>query len=131
MSNTTIWNGYTVYGDAAEIDAVIAAEGFISIEKTDVLSLFTGNGDVYVYTTKDSTLHEAIDKIRNSICIKEVGLTKLFIQIWAGKGFKMSDLNHITELLSNSNSEIELTWGVCIDDSCLEDVKATVLASQK
>ncbi len=131
MDNTTIWNGHTVYGDAKEIDAVISADGFISIEKTDVLSLFTGNGDVYVYTAKDSTLHEAIDKIRDSICIKEVGLTKLLIQIWAGKGFKMSDLNSITELLSNSNSEIELTWGVCIDDSCFEDVKATVLASQK
>ena len=129
MDNTTIWNGHTVYGDAKEIDVVIAADGFISIEKSDVLSLFSGDGAVYVYTAKGSTLHEAIDKIRNSICTKDVGLTKLLIQVWAGKSFKMSDINPIAELLSNSNSDIELTWGVCIDDNCLEDVKATVLAS--
>lgn len=52
MDNTTIWNGHTVYGDAKEIDAVIAADGFISIEKSDVLSLFSGDGAVYVYTAK-------------------------------------------------------------------------------
>lgn len=129
MDNTTIWNGHTVYGDAKEIDAVIAADGLISIEKPDVMSLFSDDGAVYVYTAKGSTLHEAIDKIRNSICTKDVGLTELLIQVWAGKSFKMSDINPIAELLSNSNSDIELTWGVCIDDNCLEDVKATVLAS--
>lgn len=129
MDNTTIWNGHTVYGDAKEIDAVIAADGFISIEKSDVLSLFSGDGAVYVYTAKGSTLHEAIDKIRNSICTKDVGLTKLLIQVWAGKSFKMSDINPIAELLSNSNSDIELTWGVCMEDNCSNEVKVTILAS--
>lgn len=129
MDNTTIWNGHTVYGDAKEIDAVIAADGLISIEKPDVMSLFSDDGAVYVYTAKGSTLHEAIDKIRNSICTKDVGLTKLLIQVWAGKSFKMSDINPIAELLSNSNSDIELTWGVCIDDNCSNEVKVTILAS--
>lgn len=129
MSNTTIWNGHTVYGDAKEIDAVIVADGFISIEKPDVMSLFSGDGAVYVYTAKGSTLHEAIDKIRNSICTKDVGLTKLLIQVWAGKSFKMSNLTPITELLNNSNSDIELTWGVCMEDNCSNEVKVTILAS--
>jgi len=129
MDNTTIWNGHTVYGDAKEIDAVIAADGFISIEKSDVLSLFSGDGAVYVYTAKGSTRHEAIDKIRNSICTKDVGLTKLLIQVWAGKSFKMSNLTPITELLNNSNSDIELTWGVCMEDNCSNEVKVTILAS--
>lgn len=129
MSNTTIWNGHTVYGDAKEIDAVIVADGFISIEKPDVMSLFSGDGAVYVYTAKGSTLHEAIDKIRNSICTKDVGLTKLLIQVWAGKSFKMSNLTPITELLNNSNSDIELAWGVCMEDNCSNEVKVTILAS--
>lgn len=129
MDNTTIWNGHTVYGDAKEIDAVIAADGLISIEKPDVMSLFSDDGAVYVYTVKGSTLHEAIDKIRNSICTKDVGLTKLLIQVWAGKSFKMSNLTPITELLNNSNSDIELTWGVCMEDNCSNEVKVTILAS--
>lgn len=129
MNNTTIWNGHTVYGDAKEIDAVIAADGLISIEKPDVMSLFSDDGAVYVYTAKGSTLHEAIDKIRNSICTKDVGLTKLLIQVWAGKSFKMSNLTTITELLNNSNSDIELTWGVCMEDNCSNEVKVTILAS--
>lgn len=129
MDNTTIWNGHTVYGDAKEIDAVIAADGLISIEKPDVMSLFSDDGAVYVYTAKGSTLHEAIDKIRNSICTKDVGLTKLLIQVWAGKSFKMSNLTPITELLNNSNSDIELTWGVCMEDNCSNEVKVTILAS--
>lgn len=129
MNNTTIWNGHTVYGDAKEIDAVIAADGLISIEKPDVMSLFSDDGAVYVYTAKGSTLHEAIDKIRNSICTKDVGLTKLLIQVWAGKSFKMSNLTPITELLNNSNSDIELTWGVCMEDNCSNEVKVTILAS--
>lgn len=129
MDNTTIWNGHTVYGDAKEIDAVIASDGLISIEKPDVMSLFSDDGAVYVYTAKGSTLHEAIDKIRNSICTKDVGLTKLLIQVWAGKSFKMSNLTPITELLNNSNSDIELTWGVCIEDNCSNEVKVTILAS--
>lgn len=128
MDNTTIWNGHTVYGDAKEIDAVIAADGLISIEKPDVMSLFSDDGAVYVYTAKGSTLHEAIDKIRNSICTKDVGLTKLLIQVWAGKSFKMSNLTPITELLNNSNSDIELTWGVCMEDNCSNEVKVTILA---
>lgn len=128
MDNTTIWNGHTVYGDAKEIDAVIAADGLISIEKPDVMSLFSDDGAVYVYTAKGSTLHEAIDKIRNSICTKDVGLTKLLIQVWAGKSFKMSNLTPITELLNNSNSDIELTWGVCMEDYCSNEVKVTILA---
>lgn len=127
MDNTTIWNGHTVYGDAKEIDAVIAADGLISIEKPDVMSLFSDDGAVYVYTAKGSTLHEAIDKIRNSICTKDVGLTKLLIQVWAGKSFKMSNLTPITELLNNSNSDIELTWGVCMEDNCSNEVKVTIL----
>lgn len=129
MDNTTIWNGHTIYGDAKEIDAVIAADGLISIEKPDVMSLFSDDGAVYVYTAKGSTLHEAIDKIRNSICTKDVGLTKLLIQVWAGKSFKMSDINPIAELLSNSNSDIELTWGVCMEDNCSNEVKVTILTS--
>lgn len=129
MDNTTIWNGHTVYGDAKEIDAVIAADGLISIEKPDVMSLFSDDGAVYVYTAKGSTLHEAIDKIRNSICTKDVGLTKLLIQVWAGKSFKMSDITPIIELLSNPNSDIELTWGVCMEDNCSNEVKVTILAS--
>ena len=129
MNNTTIWNGHTVYGDAKEIDAVIAADGLISIEKPDVMSLFSDDGAVYVYTAKGSTPHEAIDKIRNSICTKDVGLTKLLIQVWAGKSFKMSNLTPITELLNNSNSDIELTWGVCMEDNCSNEVKVTILAS--
>lgn len=128
MDNTTIWNGHTVYGDAKEVDAVIAADGLISIEKPDVMSLFSDDGAVYVYTAKGSTLHEAIDKIRNSICTKDVGLTKLLIQVWAGKSFKMSNLTPITELLNNSNSDIELTWGVCMEDNCSNEVKVTILA---
>lgn len=129
MSNTTIWNGHTVYGDAKEIDAVIVADGFISIEKSDVLSLFSGDGAVYVYTAKGSTLHEAIDIILNSIHIKQEDLSKLLIQVWAGKSFKMSDLTPIIELLSNPNSDIELTWGVCMEDNCSNEVKVTILAS--
>lgn len=129
MDNTTIWNGHTVYGDAKEIDAVIAADGLISIDESDVASLFSDDGAVYVYTAKGSTLHEAIDKIRNSICTKDVGLTKLLIQVWAGKSFKMSDITPIIELLSNPNSDIELTWGVCMEDNCSNEVKVTILAS--
>ena len=48
MDNTTIWNGHTVYGDAKEIDAVIAADGLISIDVSDVASMFTDGGVIYV-----------------------------------------------------------------------------------
>ena len=42
MDNTTIWNGHTVYGDAKEIDAVIAADGLISFltEQANFLVFF-------------------------------------------------------------------------------------------
>lgn len=129
MDNTTIWNGHTVYGDAKEIDAVIAADGLISIDESDVASMFTDGGVIYVYTSKGATLNEAIDIILNSIHIKQEDLSKLLIQVWAGKGFKMSDINPIAELLSNSNSDIELTWGVCMEDNCSNEVKVTILAS--
>ena len=131
MDNTTIWNGHTVYGDAKEIDAVIAADGLISIDESDVASMFTDGGVIYVYTSKGATLNEAIDIILNSIHIKQEDLSKLLIQVWAGKSFKMSDLTPIIELLSNPNSDIELTWGVCMEDNCSNEVKVTILASQK
>lgn len=75
MSNTTIWNGHTVYGDAKEIDAVIAADGLISIDESDVASMFTAGGVIYVYTSKGATLNEAIDIILNSIHIKQEELS--------------------------------------------------------
>ena len=42
MDNTTIWNGHTVYGDAKEIDAVIAADGLIGFltEQANFLVFF-------------------------------------------------------------------------------------------
>lgn len=39
------WNGYAVHGDVKELDAIVESTGFIELDKEDVVSILSADGE--------------------------------------------------------------------------------------
>ena len=50
------WNGYDVYGDIAELDAIVESTGFINLDKDDVIGVLSAEGENCVTTGMDNLI---------------------------------------------------------------------------
>lgn len=68
------WNGYDVHGDVKELDAIVESTGFIELDKEDVVSILSADGENCVISgtgnEMDEAFNNAIDSLPSSIEIR-------------------------------------------------------------
>ena len=73
------WNGYDVYGDIKELDAIVESNGFINLDKDDVVEVLSAEGENYVTTGIDNQIDDAFTKAINGLPYSIDKITSLLI----------------------------------------------------
>ena len=126
------WNGYAVYGDTRELDDIVGTDGLINLDKEDILSVLSAEGENYLTASVNVDLGEAFNQALIGLSCKLDNVNRLLIDFRCGnKRLKMSELSSITATLSEANPNIEVIWGMSSDETLMDSYKVTLLASVK
>jgi len=129
--NETIWNGYPIIGDTKELDFIVKSEGYINIEKDDVISSLSPIGNNYVASGRATTFSGAFKSAVGNLPTSLNKAKRLLIQFVCGtKQVKMAELSSVTEMLNEASSEMSLLWGIASDLSLEDDYKVIILFSE-
>lgn len=132
MNEISVWNGYPVHGDVKELDRIVESEGFINLEKDDIITVLSAAGESYVASGVNANLGEAFNEaVKKLPCeIDKVG-TLLIEFRYGSKQPIMSEFTAIHIALCDACTNIEVVWGVASDKSLGESNKVVLLASVK
>ena len=125
----SIWNGYQVYGNVAELDNIVEANGLIRLDKEDIINTLAKNGKNYVAVGIDSKITNAFNIALKDIPCKIEDIKNLLICYQYGSlQPNAMELGNITSHLS-ANPQINLKWGLTSDSSLGESYKVILVAS--
>ena len=128
----SIWNGYPVHGDIKELDRIIESEGLITLDKDDVASVLSTEGESYVTSGVNADLGEAFNEAVNALPCKVDKVDELLVDFRFGnRQPEMSGLSSITDTLSEVNPDINIMWGISSDESLGDSYKVVLVASVK
>lgn len=98
------WNGYDVYGDLTELDAIVESTGFINLDKDDVIGVLSVEGENCITTGTDNHIDEAFTKATNELPYSIDKITNLLISFRCGNlQPNMADISKIPSFLSRPN----------------------------
>ena len=130
MKNKSIWNGYPVNGETAELDYIVEHSGIISLDKHDINTTLDKEGKNQISTGIASTLYDAfriaVDGQNNSI---NSATSMLIYFICGTRQADMSEMRKITEMLGNTKEDLSILWGMASDPSLDENFKVIFLSS--
>jgi len=128
----SMWNGHPVHGNVTELDGILETTGFIKLDKDDIESVLSSDGENMISTGNDAVFSEALSKAINNLPCKIDNVNKLLIDFRCGsKQPNMSELSSITATLSKTNADIDIKWGMTSDESLGKSYKVILLASVK
>ncbi|MDE6115273.1 MAG: hypothetical protein K2G49_09455 [Muribaculum sp.] len=128
----SIWNGYPVHGDIKELDRIVESEGFINLDKDDVVNVLSAEGESHVASGVNFKLGEAFNEAVNALPCKVDKVEELLIVFRFGnRQPEMSGLSSITDTLSEVNPDINIMWGISSDESLGDSYKVVLVASVK
>ena len=126
------WNGYPVHGDTKELDSIVESDGLINLDKADIVSVLSAEGESHVTTGVNVNLGEAFKEAINSLPCSIDKVSNLLIDFRCGtRQPDMAELTTATGSLSEANTDIEITWGMSSDSSLGETCKVVLVASVK
>ncbi len=128
----SIWNGYPVHGDIKELDRIVESEGFINLDKDDVINVLSAEGESHVTSGVNFKLGEAFNEAVNALPCKVDKVEELLIVFRFGnRQPEMSGLSSITDTLPEVNPDINIMWGISSDESLGDFYKVVLVASVK
>lgn len=124
------WNGYDVYGDIRELDAIVESTGFINLDKDDVIGVLSAEGENCVTTGTDNRIDEAFTKAITKLPYSVDKITNLLISFRCGNlQPNMADISKIPLFLSGANPDMDVKWGIAEDDILGDSFKVVLIAS--
>ena len=124
------WNGYDVYGDFTELDAIVESSGFINLDKEDVIGVLSADGENCVTTGTDNHIDDAFIKAINSQPYSIDRINSLLIGFHCGTiQPNMTEISKILAFLSDANPYIDVKWGIAKDDALVDSFKIILVAS--
>lgn len=124
------WNGYDVYGDIRELDAIVESTGFINLDKDDVIGVLSADGENCVTTGMDNLIDEAFTKAVNELPYSINKINSLLISFHCGdRQPDMTEISKIPTFLLEANSDIDVKWGIAKDDTLGDSFKVILVAS--
>lgn len=124
---------------ALSISEIITSVGVINRDFCDVDTTLRGGGAAIIstgYGEGETRVTKAIADVLNSPLLRNrniYGSKRLLFNLYfsenAENKFHMSEAAELTEFISNLGEEIDVIWGVAIDNSLGDKIKMTILAS--
>lgn len=128
--NTSQWNGYAVNGEVKELDRIAESEGFINLDKDDIIATISADGENYITTGSAANLGEAFNAALANIPVSIEKIDKLLIQFCCGsRQPEMAEISKISPSLTSANDRIVIQWGLSSDTTLGEAFKVILLAS--
>lgn len=84
MNNTSTWNGYTVHGDIKELDFIAEAEGMTCLDKNDILSILSSEGENWITVGAGTDMGHAFNEAINNLPCKIDRVNSLLINLSYG-----------------------------------------------
>lgn len=124
------WNGYNVYGDITELDAIVESTGFINLDKDDIMGVLSADGENCVTTGTDNHIDDAFTKAINRQPYSIDRINSLLISFRCGNlQPNMADISKIPSFLSDANPYMDVKWGIAKDDTLSDSFKVILVAS--
>ena len=124
------WNGYDVYGDIRELDAIVESIGLINLDKNDVISILSAEGRNCVTTGTGNELVEAFTKAVDELSNSIDKINRLLISFrYGNRQPDMAEISKVSSFLSEANPDIDVRWGLANDDTLGDSVKVILVAS--
>lgn len=121
---------------AKGITEIITKPGKINVDFNDVKRVMSNSGVAIIGIGKGSGENRAIiaiDEAMNSPLLEDAdiyGAKGVVLYITYGNGIKMRELDLITDSIqAQTQTDCEIIWGVCKDDSLGDDIAITLVAT--
>lgn len=114
------YEDYKIIGDITEIEKIYQANGYINIDVGDILNTLsketvnyvsTGSGDGYEF------IGQALDNALTNLPIPVDNISEILFNIWVPRKISMKDLEPMRAVLNTLSVDIDVFWGITIDDS--------------
>lgn len=124
------WNGHTVYGDVKELDTIVESQGYINLDKKDVLGVLSAEGDNWITTGTDKQIVEAFKKAVNNLPFPIDKINSLLISFRCGdKQPVVTEFSMIPQILSKSDHCFDVKWGMAKEEDLTDSFKVILVAS--
>lgn len=124
------WNGYSVHGDVRELDAIMETNGPINLDKDDIVSVLSSEGENWVTAASDARIDEAYSKAVHSLPFTIDKIHKVLIDFRFGLNKpSMAEMSKVTFAISKLTKGVEIKWGMSSDETLGETFKVVLLAS--
>ncbi|MEP7353368.1 MAG: cell division protein FtsZ [Acidobacteriota bacterium] len=140
--NTSVADGFSLADDVLRqavqgISDIITTPGLINRDFSDVRTIMTGMGYAMMGTATASGEKAALAAAEKAIACPLLeaggvsGARGILINITASRQLKLHEVNQACTLIRNAaeNDDVEINFGVVIDEAMGEDVKVTVIAT--
>lgn len=125
---------------ARSISELITVEGYINLDFEDVKNTLLNGGTAIISTGYGEGEHrvtKALEDALNSPLLKNRdidGSRKLLINLYISRGedgnsMSMREVNELQDFVSSIDRDVDVIWGVAVDNSLGSKVKITILAS--
>ena len=131
------YEDYEIIGNTFYVDKILIKHGIINISEEDVLATLNSSGTNYVTTglSDNGTALEAFeDALKNLRDMTSCPLGKMLFNIWVNttnSQLSVVDMKSITNYIDSELKDIDVVWGVAIDESLGDEIKVTLIASSK
>lgn len=125
---------------ARSISEVITVEGYVNLDFEDVKNTLSNGGTAIISTGQGEGEHrvtKAINDALNSPLLRNrdiAGSRKLLINLYMsrsdeGNSMSMREVNELRDFVAAIDQDVDVIWGVTVDNSLGDKVKITILAS--
>lgn len=124
---------------AMSISEIVTCNGYINLDFNDVDNTLRDGGTAIIstgYGEGENRVQKAIEDALHSPLLRNTdifGSRKLLFNLYfstnASQAFKIDETKQITDFISNLDANVDVIWGVAIDDTLGDKVKFTILAA--
>ena len=106
-----IWNGYTVYGDAEELDLMAVEDGMVNLDNEDIIRVLSDGGESYVTTGVSANISEAFRESVDNLPCKIDKVNKMLVNFRCGvKTPAVTDITAISRTITEPGPGLSCAW---------------------
>ena len=132
MNESISWNGYIVYGNSSELDKIIATPNIIAVDKNDIISVLSPEGEHRITTGVGADCLSALNAAISALGHPLDKVAAMFVNIYCNdmRQFLMSEIDSMLEPFKEClDTDCDVLGGVGEDAEIESPRKVTLLVT--
>ena len=132
MNESTSWNGYTVNGDSSELDKIIATPNIISLDKNDIISVLSREGEHRITTGVGADCLSALNAAISALGRPLDNVAAMFVNIYCNdkRQLLMSEIDSMLEPFKEClDTDCDAPQHIAVDAEIKSSRKVTLLVT--